>query len=167
VGWIKDAHGIRGDNYIQLYAKTADWLEKLDQIFLLKPGAADLSAHKVSFKRPHKEGLVLRFSESKDRNYAETLRKSGVYIPADWLETADDDDEFFLGEVEGFKLLDEAGTELGEITGFSSNGVQDILNIALPDGREGLVPFVEAFIVAIDFDAETVTMDLPPGLLDQ
>lgn len=167
MGWIKDAHGIKGDSYVQLYAKQADWFDQLDRLYLLKPQASKLSEHLVGYKRPHKEGLVVRFQESKDRNYAETLRKSGVYIPEEWLESHEDEDEFYLGEIEGFKLVDPQGVELGVISGFGTNGVQDLLKIERPGKPEALVPLVEAFLRMIDYDQETVTMELPEGLLDE
>lgn len=166
MGWIKSAHGIRGENYVQLYADQADWLDEADRLHLLRPGAKDLTAHKLQKKTPHKEGLIVKFTDSPDRNYAETLAKSGVYIPTEWL-VAEDGDAFFLKQIENFELLDPEKKSLGRISGFSTNGVQDLLIVQRTDGLgEVLVPLVEAFLVTIDFEGKTVTMDLPEGLFD-
>src|SRR5262245_57640814 len=79
VGWVKSAHGIRGEIYIQLYAKQADWLDSAEEISLIEAGR--LRAWTIEGARPHKEGLILKLKGVDDRNFSETLRKAGAYIP--------------------------------------------------------------------------------------
>lgn len=164
VGWVKSAHGIRGEIFIQLYASKADWLSSLNNIFLLLPGGSELSAWEVEFRRPHKEGLILKVKGCSDRNKSETMRKSGAYIPESWLQ-AEPGAAIFLAQILNFAVLDRTGLELGKISGFATNGMQDLLRLQRARGPEALIPFVDAFIVNIDFDKHQVTMDLPPGLL--
>src|SRR4051812_49259603 len=81
VGWVKAAHGIRGELFVQLYAGQADWLNSLKEINLLEPGNNVLSTWTMEEARPHKGGLILKLHKLNDRNHSELLRKSGVYIP--------------------------------------------------------------------------------------
>ena len=166
VGWVKQAHGIRGELFVQLYAGSADWLNHLDGIFLLAPSEDSIKKWEVEVCRPHKDGLILKVKGIADRNLSETMKRTGVYVPDEWLETADDDEEMYLKEVLGFEIIDTSDVLLGKITGFASNRMQDLLHVLRPDGTEALIPFVEAFIVHIDFDKQQVKMDLPPGLID-
>jgi 16S rRNA processing protein RimM len=165
VGWVKQAHGIRGELFVQLYAREADWLNHLNDIFLLAPNASALKSWAVEVARPHKEGLIVKLKGCDDRNTSETMRKSGVYIPEDLL-VADEGEGIYLKQILGFEVIDPAGVRLGKITGFGTNGVQDLLHVETAKGSEALVPFVEAFIVNIDFDKQQVKMDLPQGLID-
>lgn len=91
------------------------------------------------------------------------MRKSGVYIPQSLL-TADPSAGLFLHQILGFDLYDIGGKCLGTITGFGSNGAQDLLKVQGEAGPEVLIPFVQAFLVNIDFDKRQVKMDLPEGL---
>jgi 16S rRNA processing protein RimM len=165
VGWVKQAHGIRGELFVQLYAGQADWLSNLNNIFLLGPSETSLKTWDVEVCRPHKDGLILKVKGVSDRNTSETMRRSGVYIPDAFL-VAEDDGEIYLKEILNFEAVDMDGVRLGKIVGFSSNTVQDLLRLERENGPEALIPFVEAFVVHIDFDKQQVKMDLPPGLLD-
>jgi 16S rRNA processing protein RimM len=163
VGWVKQAHGIRGELFVQLYAGKADWLSDLNSVSLLAPGDSTLKTWDVEVCRPHKEGLILKVKGVSDRNTSETMRKSGVYIPQEMLVA---DEGLFLGQILNFKVVDLHGVVLGEIIGFASNGVQDLLRLKRENGVEALIPFVDAFVANIDFDNHQVKMDLPQGLLD-
>lgn len=165
MGWIKSAHGIRGEVYVQLYAEHADWNpHELKTLHLLEPKQSTLKSRMVKVCRPHKQGLIVALDGIDDRNQSEVMRSSGVYIPETALE-AEPGERIFLKQILGFKLCDPDGKNLGEIIGFSSNGVQDLLHIKRENGAEALVPLVDKFIVNIDFDKQQVKMDLPQGLL--
>ncbi|MGZ3723365.1 MAG: ribosome maturation factor RimM [Bdellovibrionales bacterium] len=165
MGWVKQAHGIRGELFVQLYARKADWLSDLNNIFLLAPKETSLKSWEVEVCRPHKDGLILKVKGVNDRNLSETMKRTGVYIPEETL-VADEDDGIYLKRVLDFEVIDPAGVILGKITGFATNGMQDLLRVQTPKGHEALIPFVEAFIVNIDFDKHQVKMDLPQGLID-
>ena len=164
MGWVSSAHGIRGEVFVRLYAKESDWHDEAESLSLLLNRASELKSFSIQKVQSHKDGLIVKFAEVRDRNQAETLAKSGVYV-GDELLTADKGDGFYLKQIENFQLVDTAAAVLGQITGFGSNGPQDLLRVRTPEGKEALVPLVEAFLVDIDFDKQTVTMDLPPGLL--
>lgn len=170
VGWVQSAHGIRGEIFVRLSAGSADWLDDLEQLYLLaseglnKPTANALTEHQVTYARPHKDGLIVKLADVVDRNRSEELRKSLVYIDSELL-VAEAGEQIYLKEILGFDVSDR-GTVVGKITGFSSNGMQDILQVARTEsGDEVLIPFVDDFIVEIDFEKKLVNMSLPEGLV--
>lgn len=163
VGWVKSAHGIRGELFVRLAAGQADWLEQVQELALLTPPYENLKIFEIQKVRPHKDGLIVAFKEVPSRNEAEMLVKSQVYIREECL-TAEEGESIYLHQIQGFTLVDPQGAILGQITGFGTNGPQDLLRVQTPQG-EALVPFVDAFLLAIDFDKRQVSMDLPQGLL--
>ncbi len=165
VGWVHSAHGIRGEIFVRLNAGVADWADDVETLSLLAKGAKDVVAFKIQKISAHKDGLIVRLEGVVDRNRAEEIAKSLVYIDEDLLES-EEGEAIYLKQILGFKLLDPAGLILGEITGFATNGMQDLLRVKTPDGKEALVPLVAAFLQHIDFDKQQVTMDLPPGLFN-
>ncbi|MGE0527096.1 MAG: ribosome maturation factor RimM [Bdellovibrionales bacterium] len=173
VGWVKSAHGIRGEIFIQLYAGTADWLPGARGLELLCSPASDLRHFELVSASAHKDGLIAQLKSVDSRNASEALRRSLVYV-VETLLASPPEEGIFLRQIEGFELLDSQGQVLGVIIGFASNGPQDLLRIRRdqkgrddkPDkASESLVPLVDAFLMNIDFDKKQVTMDLPPGLL--
>ena len=169
VGWVQSAHGLRGELYVRLNAKSADWRRSAERLFLLPAGASEPRGYGVRQLKPHKDGLIARLEDIQDRDAAELMAKAQVYIPRRYLQ-AEPGETIFLGQINGFSLTGRDGVLIGTIVGFSSNGPQDLLRLERASGRyagrETLVPFVEAFLVDIDFDGKRVTMDLPPGLID-
>lgn len=165
VGWVQSAHGLRGELFVRLYAGVADWQNDAENLSLLLKNESSLKSFSIHKMSAHKDGFIVKFNEVRDRNHADALAKSGVYVSEDLLQS-DEGEPVFLKQIDGFEVLDKEGALLGKITGFGSNGPQDLLKVQTPAMKEALVPLVDAFLVHIDFDKQTVTMDLPPGLLN-
>lgn len=166
VGRVKDAHGVKGELFIQLFAGEAAWLEKLKEIRLINADAQDslrvLSAKSVRF---HKNGLIAKTEEVRDRNEAESLRGWLFEIPEDFL-VSEKGDAIYLREIDGFRVFTQAQGEVGTVAGFGSNGVQDLIVVKTARG-DFEIPFVEAFIVKMDDAAREIHLDLPEGLLGE
>ncbi len=167
VGWVKDAHGLRGDLYVQLFAKSADWLSEATQLYLEKvgsvTGAVAPTAFDIEKATPFKDGLKVKLASFVDRTFAEGWRKAKVYILSELL-VAHPGDRVFLDQLQDFTVWDN-GVAVGVVRGFGTNGAQDLLRVERVGGGEALVPLVDAYIVRIDFDNLKIMMDLPPGLL--
>lgn len=164
VGWVKSAHGLRGEIYIQLFSKTADWRTHAEQLWLLKAGESEPRAYDIERLSVHKEGLIAKLKDLSDRNQSEAVQKAGVYIDADLL-VAEPGQAIFLNEILNFEVFDKE-ERIGQIVGFGTNGAQDLLRIACEGGSEALVPLIDAFLVRIDFEKHKIFMDLPPGLVN-
>lgn len=183
VGRVKDAHGLKGELWVVLFAGQADWLDSLKETggFLLASDEGvsseeDLKNGVGSFSlkgaRVHKNGLILQSPDIADRTAAEKLKGKFLIIPDSYLES-DEGEEFYLSEVEGFRVF-EGEKLLGVVTGFSSNVAQDLLVVSLEYGaRPGVkkgseieIPFVEAIVVGVAGEEEKIEVSLPEGLIE-
>jgi 16S rRNA processing protein RimM len=155
---------MRGEVFIRLVAGQADWVEQASGLLLVAP-SGDRVPVQFDSVRPHKDGLIAKFREVPGRDGAEAICRHKVYVAKSALASKPGE-RIFLYEIEGF-VLREARLDkvVGRITGFATNGPQDLLRVDCGK-REALVPFIDAFLVNIDFDKKEVTMDLPEGLLD-
>ena len=63
-------------------------------------------------------------------------------------------------------VFDPSGARVGTVTGLQIGAAQDRLEVALTDGRTGLVPFVEALVPVLDVAGGRVVIDAPDGLFD-
>ena len=67
----------------------------------------------------------------------------------------------------GWCVVDEGGASIGEVVALTENPAHPLLEVERPDGHGvASIPVVEEFIVAVDEDSRTVTVNLPAGLLD-
>lgn len=165
VGWVQSAHGIRGELFVRLNADVADWADDVEAFALLAKGGTDIESFDIQKVTPHKNGLIVKLKGVSDRNRAEEIAKSLVYIDEGLLQS-EPGEPVFLKQILGFELIDVAGQVLGKIVGFATNGQQDLLRVQPPNGKEALVPLIDEFLENIDFDKQQVTMDLPPGLFN-
>lgn len=166
VGKIKDAHGLRGDLYVLIFSKDISWAKEIEH-FAVAP--MDQEQNKKTFKiekiKGFKDGVMIKAQGVQDRTQAEALRGQMFYLPADIFES-DEGETIYLKEIQGFQVHDQDGNVLGPILDFSTNTIQDLLVVELSTGKKVEIPFVEDFILEIDFASKVVHMDLPEGLLD-
>ena len=66
----------------------------------------------------------------------------------------------------GCRLVESTAGEVGIIVEVRPGPAQSLLVVQASDGREVLVPAVDAFLGPIDREARQVHATLPPGLLD-
>lgn len=171
VGKVKEAHGLRGDLYVLLFAAAPEDVVDLEVAVLgaLPPRGEARSENpgpvlRLEKCKPYKDGVIVKFAGCDDRTAAEKWRGQGFFVSAELFEK-EDENVLDLEELRGFAVKDEGGAVLGEIVGFSSNGVQDLLVVAHAGGQAE-IPFVEEFLVDLDVEGRAVVMSLPEGLFD-
>lgn len=159
VGKIKDAHSLKGELFVLIFAKDISWADEMKQCQLGE------TTYEVQRWKPYKEGLLLKLKGIEDRTQAEKLRGQIFSIPQDLLQS-EEGETIYLSEIQDFTIVDSNGAVLGRITGFSSNVAQDLLVVEKAVGGQAEIPFVENFIVEIDFEGKKIEMDLPDGIWD-
>lgn len=162
VGRVRDAHGIQGEIFVALKARSADWLPDLETLGL--GSDENFKGYEVEEARPHKQGLIVQLKGVSDRNQAESLRGQTVAIPEGYLE-AEPGEAVFLRQLLGVQVVDHHQIALGQIVDFGFNGAQDLLVIENSKGRFD-VPLVDDFIVDFSLAEKTLVMDLPEGLVE-
>lgn len=164
VGKVREAHGLKGDLYVLVFSGDISWAKRMKSFALKLKDSETMETFTVERTKPFKKGLIVKAAEVKDRTQAESVEHMEFYIE-DELLVSKPGETIYLNEILNFKLKNPEQTVLGEIVGFSSNGIQDLLVVQIGD-KKAEVPFVEAFIKKIDFKHQAVVMDLPEGLLD-
>ncbi|PWU18656.1 MAG: 16S rRNA processing protein RimM [Bdellovibrio sp.] len=163
VGKITLAKGLGGEVVLRLFGSAMDWQERLETLSLGWDQDTPSENFTVERWAWHRQGLTVKLAGVANRNQAEELRGRWVFVP-DQLLVAKPGEVFFLKEILGFRVFN--GDQLvGAISGFSSNGPQDLLVV---QQREGAVeiPLVKEFLREVDFSSAHILMRLPPGLLE-
>ncbi|MGN6251651.1 MAG: ribosome maturation factor RimM [Marmoricola sp.] len=167
VGRIGRPHGLRGDLFVEPLTdeperRFADGAKLSASTPDGRPGVPVLT---VAASRLQQGRLVVRFAEIGDRTAAEGARGTLLEVPLDPAESPADPEEFYDHQLVGLAVEDPAGTPLGAVVDVEHTGAQDLLHLALPDGRTVLFPFVAALVPTVDIRAGRVVVDDRPGLL--
>jgi 16S rRNA processing protein RimM len=59
-----------------------------------------------------------------------------------------------------------SGTDIGELTDVIQNTAQSVLEVKTAEGKEVLIPAVDAFMRNIDEEGRLIEVELIPGFLD-
>ena len=162
VGEVVGAFGIRGE--VKAFPLT-DFPERFAQTPTLYIGDAR-APYSVQNARQHQRIVILKLAGVDDPAAAERLRGATLWIPeAERMPLADD--QFYLHDVVGLRVLHVNGQPLGEVVDFISAGGNDLFVVrATPGGREVYLPAVRAFVREIDFPAGVMRVAPIPGLFD-
>ncbi|GHD11873.1 ribosome maturation factor RimM [Zhihengliuella salsuginis] len=162
VARIGKPHGIRGEVTVQVMTDAPEERFVPGQVLDVEPESAGPLT--VARARWNKEILLLGFEEVKDRNGAEALRGSQLFVETDEEEPVDDD-AWYAHELVGLAAVVE-GQAIGTVSGLRRGDAQDLLEIELTGGGDVLVPFVEEIVPEVDLEAEQVILTPPAGLLE-
>ena len=162
VGTVGAPHGVRGE--VRVKPHTDDPLALKAYGPLRTP---DGRCFEVRGARLAKTVVVCRLSGVDSREAAEALRGMDLLVPRSRLPEPDED-EFYLEDLEGVRVLGLDGAPLGTVVAGHNFGAGDILEIRPEDGgRTVMIPFDERAVPVLDIDAGTLRVDpLAAGLLD-
>ncbi len=163
VGRIGGAWGVKGELRVLPYAAEPQALLRARQWFVRPPDAA---AHAPQARlltilraRSHGDGVVAQAREISDRDAAQALQGCSIHLPrAAFPKTAKD--EWYWVDLIGLAVINRDGAELGQVVGLLDTGAHSVLRVQpLPDGAERLIPFVDAYVDAVDLAARSITVD--------
>ena len=154
VGVISSAHGIKGEVNVfpttdepEMFAhwKTLRLVEKKQSRLIHVRGA-----------KYFKNMVILSLEEIADRNQAELLRQA----------TPCGENENFITDLIGLRVVDENKEELGKCTDVFQTGANDVYEIELLDGRKVLFPAIPSCILDVDLEKGIMTVHVMAGLID-
>ena len=167
VGRLTKAHGLKGALKLELF--TDDPARRFTpgaQFTLQVPTSSPWHGKTLTLAelRWYNGQPVGFFEGIADRVGAEALVKAILWIEQDADETPEDD-AWYDFQLVGLRAMRD-GVEVGTVARVEHFPAQDLLVISA-DQREVLVPFVSAFVPAVDLDAGTVTLTPPVGLFEE
>ncbi len=163
LGKIIKPHGIQGEVKVRLFNCESETL-KIGQSVWVESEGQDPITYVIEKLNLQSEKSRLKFKSVNDRNSAELLRDFTLLVCRnEFPETIDE--EFYLVDLIGFKVIDQSGNKVGEVFDIMENPANDILMI-LDEDKEHLIPLVDDFVTLFDFEKKQVTINLIDGLID-
>ena len=169
VGRIADAWGIKGWFKVLSHSTDPQALFSSRRWYLqpTEVGARTFSGTlllRIREAKDHSGSIVATAHEVDDRNAAEALRGARVFIPRASFPTADTD-EYYWVDLIGLSVVNREGVEMGTVKELLSTGPQTVLVLDyLAEGKqeERMIPFVAAFVDAVDLPGKRITVDWQP-----
>ena len=103
--------------------------------------------------------VVVRFKGVSDRNAAEALAGTELFVDRSMLPDDGEEDEFYHADLVGLEVRDDTGTAIGKVVAVHNFGGGDILDVTLA-GRKGvLIPFTQAAVPQVSIAEGFVRVD--------
>ncbi|WP_321500981.1 ribosome maturation factor RimM [Breoghania sp.] len=156
---IGAAHGIRGEVRVKPHGD--------DPMALADYGPLETEDGSRSFEilslRPQKHMLIVRFKGVNDRNAAEALTRTKLYVARERLPEPDEDD-FYHADLIGLPVYDESGELLGKVATIANFGAGDLLEIRPIGATSFFLPFTREAVPEIDLANGRILAVPPEGL---
>lgn len=152
---IGAAHGTRGEVRVKTF--TGDPLAITDYGLLYDEQG---KAYEILEARVAKTVVIVRFKGVNDRNAAEALNGTELFIDRSQLPDEElDEDEFFQTDLIGLEAVDGDGKSYGVVSAIFDFGGGDLIELSEKGKRPMLIPFTEAAVPEIDFDKGIIKVE--------
>lgn len=154
MAFIGAAHGIRGELRVKTFTADPEALGDYGPLF-----TSDGRTFEVAKLRPAGTVVVVQFKGVTDRNAAEALAGTELFIDRSALPDDGEEGEFYHADLVGLTVRDETGATVGAVIAVHNFGGGDILDISHHGRRGVLVPFTEAAVPVVDIAGGFVAID--------
>ena len=159
LGRVHGAFGVRGELKLESFTDPANAIFGY-QPWILRDAQGRERELADARGRVTAKGIVATFPDVADRDAAEALRGSEVWVPRSALPPPNAG-EYYWVDLEGLRVVNREGVDFGRVSHIFSTGANDVL-VAEGD-RERMIPFLQPdYVVSIDFEAGVVTVDWDP-----
>lgn len=157
IATLKKPYGIKG--WLWVFSHTSEHAD----IFKMSPWwiktATGFKPLTVKEWRAQGQGLVASFCEIADRNVAETMNGTSVWVHKDNLPALADD-EYYWSDLVGLTVINEQNEILGVVKELFETGAHEIISIKPSkdsiDGEARLIPWHKDVVLQIDLPKRTM-----------
>lgn len=167
VARVLGAWGVKGAIRLKPFAADPQALFSSKRWFLRAPEAS-LPARagspalppllRVVQAREQGDAVVATVQDLSDRDAAEALKGARVFVSRASFPTPEPG-EFYWVDLIGLAVLNREGVALGRVEGLIETGPHCVLRVVSVPGSETLVPFVDAYVDAVDREAGCIRVD--------
>ena len=177
LGRFQDAWGIKGWLKIQPHGADTAALLASDTWYLTPPEArfargfvvfSDSVQVQVAEVKAHADGWVARLEGVNDRNTAESLKGTRIYLSRTQFPALPEGEYYWIDLI-GCQVRNREGLDLGQVSDLMATGPNSVLVIAYTETIEGveqalerMVPFVAASVDEVNTAQRRITVDWQP-----
>jgi len=166
VARIGEAWGVKGWFKVIPFSAQPEALFSSKRWYLLPtergtPAFAGVAKLAIKEAKEHSDTVVASAHEVLDRDAAEALRGSRVFVPRSSFPSAQAD-EFYWVDLIGLEVFNRQDEPMGRVRELLSTGPQTVLVLEFEsEGKtqERMIPFVSAFIDEVDVAAQHIRVD--------
>jgi 16S rRNA processing protein RimM len=161
IGQIVRPFGLKGEVKVKLFTDFPELRFAIKTPLFLSTAKGDIDVVVASF-RMHQGFALVSFEGKSTIEDIEIYRNSELFIDESRIEHGDEDVYFF--DLIDCTVVDEVGNHLGTISEVIDSLAHAVIRVSR-EGKDILIPYVDAFIIDEDMDEKKITVRLIEGML--
>ncbi len=163
LGKIVSKFSFKGEVLIKLDTDEPESYTKMESVFVnYNNNLVPFFIEKCTL---HKSDLLrAKFEDIDSEEDADDIMKAELYLPLTLLPELEGD-QFYYHEIIGFTIIDTTFGEVGIIKSINDSTAQALFEVDRK-GTEILIPMNDEFIVNVDRESKTISVNTPEGLID-
>lgn len=163
LGKIVKKYSYKGELLVKLDTDEPELYEHMDSVFI--EVRDKLLPFFIESSQLHKSELLrIKFEDVNTEDDADSLMKSNLYLPLQFLPKLGEG-KFYFHDIIGFKVEDKNFGHVGIIKAVNDSTAQSLFEIDR-DGIEILIPMNDEFISKVDKLNKVIFVNTPEGLID-
>lgn len=153
VGKLRRPHGLAGEILMEVMTDFPERMRRGRELLL----GETHTPVELEKSRVHPPFLLLKFRGIDTPEEVGKFRNCMVYVRADSLPALPEG-QYYHHQLVGLQVVSEDGRLLGELTEVMETGANDVYVVTAEDGKETLLPAIDAVILSIDLAQKTMTV---------
>jgi len=158
IGVVAAPHGVRGTVRVKPPGSGRHLREGIEPI-------VKGERRRILAARETPKGFLVDLEGIGDRELAASLRGAEMLLDREDLD-APEADEFYLGDLVGLSVYDEAGTCLGSVADSFETPAHEVLVVRDGSAAEHYVPFTFEHVPTVDLEGGRIVVSLPEADLE-
>lgn len=162
VGVISSTHGVRGE--VKVYPTTDDALRFKELKHVILDTGKETIPLEIENVKFFKQFVILKFKGIDNINDIERYKRCPLLVEREDAVPLEED-EYFIADMIGMKVLTEDGQEFGVLKDVMETGANDVYVIDSAEHGEVLLPAIKECILDIDIEEGKMMIHVMDGLL--
>ena len=162
VGVISSTHGVRGE--VKVFPTTDDVtrFRQLKKVYL--DTGREMLPLEIKNVKFFKQFVIVKFKEFDNINDIERYKRCPLLVTRENAVPLEED-EYFVADMIGMKVITEDGTEFGTLSDVMETGANDVYVIDSKEHGEVLMPAIKECVLNVDMESGIITVHLMNGLI--
>jgi 16S rRNA processing protein RimM len=153
---VMGAQGLKGEVKAKIFTAKPDALPRYGKLH-----ARDGRMFTITAFRPSKQGeAVIAFAEVRDRDAAQALKGTELFVSRDALPEPDED-EFYHADLVGLEARDSEGRVIGKVVAVHNFGASDVIELTRADGDSVHLAFTRETVPVIKITEGYIIVAVP------
>ena len=162
VGVITSTHGVRGE--VKVFPTTDDPNRFKSLKHVLLDTGREKKSLEVQGVKFFKQFVILKFKVIDSNNDIERYKRCPLLVTRENAVPLEED-EYFVADMIGMKVITEDGTEFGTLSDVMETGANDVYVIDSKEHGEVLMPAIKECVLNVDMESGIITVHLMSGLI--